>query len=536
MSYPWQIQTLIVEDEQEPTENYRSIFKELKDAAPPFFAPSFDEAVKQLASSSIFHLVIIDLGLPQATHEVTQQGVEPGIDLVLRAAHREDYPIPTLLVISGRLGQARLNELHETLTQEFWYGRMVNKGIDESDAIDAALQKVHEYCGVGIHVRDGGGKLCPTLSPREEDLLRRCVLSQQQCIGLDLEWWGAYHGSSSPVPATEVNATKVLMGRFLLQDGHEASRPTFFKFEASEIAKLSHQDVAVMVQKLSHVKLCTAMRTSRRSLLVTQQVGDSSDRPISLAEFLVLPSAEISGAISRIMADIAAQLASLGTVSEDRFALPELLWQWHDTNTLRETWKRYRGAAESKPIQLLEALKASNELWWVARRSCTHGDLNATNIALDRAGGDWRAYIFDAAGVKADVAVRDLAMLEVTSLLHGNVALDDHLVEDCKPLYVPGTIIEDTCPTDSAISIHRNTYELIREIRRQALEIGDLKTYALMVFDCAMLQVGGLGVQGHGNKIRNPRAALLLADLAAVWISSLAPNLVGVTAEAVANS
>ena len=56
MSYPWQIQTLIVEDEQQPTENYREIFKGLAGVAPPVFAPSFDEAAKQLASSSIFHL------------------------------------------------------------------------------------------------------------------------------------------------------------------------------------------------------------------------------------------------------------------------------------------------------------------------------------------------------------------------------------------------------------------------------------------------------------------------------------------------
>ena len=285
MSYSWQIQTLIVEDEQAPTENYREIFKGLAGVAPPVFAPSFDEAAKQLASSSIFHLVIIDLGLPQATHEAAQQGVEPGIEVLHRAAGREDYPIPAVLVISGRLGQTRY-QLQETLMQDFWFGRAVNKGIDEFDAIEAALLKVHEYCGVGIHMRDGSGKLCPTLSPREEDLLRRCALGQQHCIGLNLEWWGAYHGNSLPARVADVSATKVLMGRFLLRDGRESSRPTFFKFEASETAAFSHQDTAVMVQKLSHVKLCTAMRASSRSLLVTQQVGESSARPISLAEFL----------------------------------------------------------------------------------------------------------------------------------------------------------------------------------------------------------------------------------------------------------
>lgn len=527
MSYPRQVQTLIVEDEQQPIENYRAIFNELSEVAPPVFAPSFDDAVRQLASPSIFHLVIIDLGLPQATHEAAQQGVDPGIELVGRAARRDDYPIPAVLVISGRLAQTRLNELQETLTRDFWHGRMVNKGIDDSDAIDAALKKVHEYCGVGIHIRHAGGKLCPTLSPREEDLLRRCVLTQQHCIGLDLEWWGAYRGSSTPNPNAYVGATKVLMGRFLLGDGHEASRPTFFKFEASESAALSHQDAALMVQKLSHVKLCTAMRASSRSLLVTQQVGESCARPISLAEFLLLPADQVGGAILQIVADITDQLASLGTVSEDRFPVCELLWQWHDKNKLREIWTRNNGPEQQPPIEMLEALTASKELLWVPRRSCTHGDLNATNIALNGADAAWRAYIFDAAGVKADVAVRDLATLEVTSLLHRDSAVDEYIVEKCETLYVPGTTVPDPCILSSATDIYRNTYELIREIRRQAMLIGDIETYALMVFDCAMVQLGGLGVQSRGNKIHDPRDALRLAELAANWLSPFAPKLRG---------
>ncbi len=61
----------------------------------------------------------------------------------------------------------------------------------------------------------------------------------------------------------------------------------------------------------------------------------------------------------------------------------------------------------------------------------------------------------------------------------------------------------------------------IREVRRQALEIGNIATYALMVFDCVMLQLGGLGVQSRGNKIHNPREALRLSELAAAWLSPL---------------
>jgi hypothetical protein len=136
-------------------------------------------------------------------------------------------------------------------------------------------------------------------------------------------------------------------------------------------------------------------------------------------------------------------------------------------------------------------------------------------------GDTWRAYIFDAEGVRADVAVRDLAMLEVTSLLHRNIELDEDFFESCADLYVPGTTVPDACPTDSGINVHRNTYELIREVRRQGLRIGNIATYALMVFDCVMQQLGGLGVESRGNKIHKPGDALRLAELAATWLTPL---------------
>src|ERR1041385_377291 len=111
MSYPRQIQTLIVEDDKTPTENYRKLFDELSkhmDLASPVFARSHEDGIKCLSSNSIFHVAIIDLGLPYVTREIAQPGVEPGIDMVQRAAVREHYPIPALLVISGRLNKARI--------------------------------------------------------------------------------------------------------------------------------------------------------------------------------------------------------------------------------------------------------------------------------------------------------------------------------------------------------------------------------------------------------------------------------------------
>jgi len=528
MSYPRHLQTLIVEDEQQPTENYRKLFEEFAqkglDVAPPVFARSHDDAIKLLSTSSIFHLVIVDLGLPYAAHESAQAGVEPGIHIVQQAATRDDYPIPALLVISGRLGQAFLSALSDSLKRDFWHGEMINKGLDQDERIELAIQKAHAYCDIGIHLRDASDKLCPTLSPREDDLLRRSVLAQPLCIGLDLEWWGVSKGYSFLPPSPDIGVTKVLMGRFLLRDGKDSSRPSFFKFEAKERATYSHQAVAVMVQKLSHVKLCSAMISFRRGLLVTQQVGGSPARPISLAELLADTSDKTDIAIPRIVSDIAGQLEGLGTVTEDRFAVSTLLWRWHDLEKIKDACLRHGGDLGAGAVQLFEKLRVSTKELWVNRQSCTHGDLNATNIAMEAVEAGYRAYIFDAEGIQADTATRDLAMLETTLLLHQQTASPaNSLVEDCKAIYAADVVVLEL--TENPPPLVRNTLKLILQIRQYVVQKNQIQAYALMVFDCAMLQLGGLAVQSRGNKIANPHDAVRLAELTASWLVSVAPEI-----------
>ena len=97
--------------------------------------------------------------------------------------------------------------------------------------IRRACTEALRYAGVGIHLRDAGEEQYPTLTPRDEDLLRRSVLQQRGSIGVDLNWWLATRcpeaagGGANPW-------TKVLMGRYLLNDGGGALRPKFFKLLA----------------------------------------------------------------------------------------------------------------------------------------------------------------------------------------------------------------------------------------------------------------------------------------------------------------
>src|SRR4051812_13672213 len=107
MSYPGQLQILIVEDESGPADDYRHYFESLQnqyDLAPPVLARSQHDALDQLNGDRIYHIAIIDLGLPLSTRGVAEKGVEPGIGLVQRAAERDHLPIPCLVIVSGRLG------------------------------------------------------------------------------------------------------------------------------------------------------------------------------------------------------------------------------------------------------------------------------------------------------------------------------------------------------------------------------------------------------------------------------------------------
>jgi hypothetical protein len=491
------------------------------------FARSHEDAVKILFTSAIFHLRIVDLGLPSATHEEALPGVELGIHLVQRAAARDQYPIPALLVISGRLGQARhLSSLADSLRRDFWHGEIVNKGLDEDEAIEHALRQAKAYCDVGIHVRDAGEKLCPTISPREDDLLRRCVLAQTLCVGVDLEWWGISKGYSFSMSPRDSSITKVLMGRFLLRDGKESSRPSFFKFESKDSANFSHQAVAVMVQKLSHIKLCFAMIALNRGILVTQQVGDSSTRPISLAELLSETPEKVLPSIPRIVSDVADQLSKLGSATEDCFAISGLIWRWHSLEKINLVYAELGREQNGAAPRLLEKLQVSRKELWVNRQTCTHGDLNASNIALEKFQDGYRAYIFDAGGIQADTAVRDLAMLEITLLLHQEISLPARgLVDECGALYSTGVGVPEAAPSSPSAMVE-NTFTLIREIRRRVLEKNQMQVYALMIFDCAMLQLGGLAIQSHGNKIMHPLDALRLAELTSKWLVSIIPELV----------
>lgn len=532
MSYPRKLQILIVEDDSEVIESYRESFAGWKgdgfSVGNLVFARSLEDATERINGYDIFHVVILDMNLPLRNRESAIQGVEPGEQLLGLLSLRTTYPVPVVLVVSGRLNEVgELNSMQRTLNDKFWHGRMVNKGVHQWNEVRAGLEEAYKYLDVGIHIRDSGNEFFPTLAPQEVDLLRRCVLAQDSALGVDLKWWSAETGRSTSRPTENDGPTKVLMGAFLLDNGLERSIPTFFKFEPSGNGPFARSDTQLLSQKLAHVQSVHSSSSSERSLLVTQSVTNKA-WPISLTEYLQRDSDDVSASIKNLIHQVVEQLNGLGSREDDEVLVGQLFQNWIDNKVLRRVWKQLHQAKvdamdKASPIAVFDKLKQSVVKCWAPRRPA-HGDLNATNIAIDAENAsDPRAFIFDAAGVGTDFELRDLATLEVTTILFNSVGIDQRLMEVCEALYQQEFV--PTLPEEPITSFARNVFEMISTIRARLTTSEEQEVYAVLLLNAALGQVCGLGFQPSPNNVKNPDHACLLAGLIAKWLPQVASRL-----------
>jgi CheY-like chemotaxis protein len=537
MSYPISLQALIIEDQEGPKEAYAGIFEALAGEfehlsfapAHPCFAFSHQQALEHLESSRIFQVVILDLHLPDKPRMPQAEGIELGLDLLSRCAERERFPIPCLLVISGHVGSTEQARMQDRLHDGFHYGRLLAKGGDYSlleTEIRKACEEAIRYCSVGIHLRDGGYEQYPTITPREEDLLRRSVLLQHGIVGLDLNWWSAKRFPTALRNTTDaaVNTwTKVLMGRYLLKRGEGASRPKFFKLLPGSDAHFVIESARQVEHKLSHIKLAGTVTSRSTALIVTEKVGAQDGRPESLEAFLRRGTKEESSDVARQIAEQVRQLGDLLPTSR----LPKtILWPAHDANALKEQWNRlskdiHEGLrSDADPIQLYEDLRSSQDRQRLNEQSLVHGDLHISNVALDNDHGKPIAYIFDPGVISRNVAGRDLAVLEVSIFLHQDLTIQT-LSEICSALY-PGTDAQGSVIAGQVTdSLPRNTVEIVRELRKHAEASNDLTIYALMVFDAVLIQAGSLAFGTTGNRIQDERSAIYLLAVVSRWYRML---------------
>lgn len=521
MSYPRTIQPLVIEDEINSKDYFEEVFKALKSnhaLSPPHWAFCLDDATRCLREDRIYHIVTIDLQLPEKPGQPPSESVEFGLSLINECANRNSYPIPAVLVISGHLGETSQQELNEQVRKSFAYGRVLVKSDHLKDEIEQAMQFVERYCDLGIHVRDSGMKTFPTLTPREEYLLRQAVMADEQRIGLDLAWWSADYDPYD-------KWTKTLMGRFLLDEGRGHSLHTFFKLASCDGARNVFRDAETLNQKLKHIKVVSAHTSGDRSLLVTQSAGSGNGPPLSLDDVLSRPAISIGDQLPRLAKEVATQVAALGDRTPDQRELRLLIWKYHDVDRIANQWQKRGGlqmlqeyrAAVACPVELFKSLAADGATVRYDLQSALHGDLNYSNIAIDEEAGVTHGFIFDASGSQSGVCVRDIAMLEVTVLLHQQA--EAGVLRACAPLYASES--EKQVQSNEANDREKNTFAFIRGIREVALQYAELHIYALMVVDNALLQLGGLEFGSSCNKIVSPQDACLLAALASRWYQSV---------------
>ncbi len=168
-------------------------------------------------------------------------------------------------------------------------------------------------------------------------------------------------------------------------------------------------------------------------------------------------------------------------------------------------------------VSLFLYLSANPAVVWYPHQSVLHGDLNASNVAVEVHSGTPRGYIFDASGSGGGPSVRDFAALEVTVLLHRRPSVVFNTELLCCALYGSNVELLDASPNSDLPEMARRVFALIAEIRRNALRCADAVTYALCVLDVALMQLGGLDFTVSRNKIGRPRDAAVLCARISKW-------------------
>jgi CheY-like chemotaxis protein len=531
MSYPMTIQPLIIEDEPEVKETYESYLDEIRRELPlqrPRFAFSYEEASQALAANRVYQLVILDLRLPENPGTPPPEDVSFGLDLLDQCRNRNKYPIPGMLVISGQLDRTQQTDLEDRVRSGFAYGRVLSKGnfLNLQRDITAAIQVVTRYLGIGLHVRDAGHRTFPVLSPRDRDLLRRSIMSEEGNIGVDLEWWSAEYMPATGDARQFQGWTNVLMGRFLRED-EDTSLASFFKFSPIAGAGETARDARRIEQRLPHIHVIGSMSSGDRSLLITRNATGGNRRPISLQEFLRRPSEQVSEHLPIIARSVVDQTFALGDSSPDQVRIHSLLWPYHDLDRILDQLRQHlRGDYTDEAVEDVRrvhaALAENNQFLCVNSQPVRHGDLNTTNVALSVDEGGPTPFIFDASGSVGGLAVSDIAMLEVTAILHQEPGSTSTAYEECVPAYVDWVLPPDDTDKSCATDIGRNTLSFLTHLRRFAMDRASKPVYALAVFDQALRQLGGL--PWSPNKIVVPSEAAALVVAVTRWLERVAPE------------
>jgi hypothetical protein len=146
-----------------------------------------------------------------------------------------------------------------------------------------------------------------------------------------------------------------------------------------------------------------------------------------------------------------------------------------------------------------------------------------SNVALDSTPRGHEAYIFDPGVIRRSTAGRDLAVLEVSVLLHHHIDLDT-LKTICSLVYDASNPLDANTGIAVSDPLAQNVIEFIRGLREGLKSWNPLQVYALLVFDFALIQLGGLMFGSSGNKVADTRAIGIVTAFAAAWYQAIESN------------
>jgi len=200
------------------------------------------------------------------------------------------------------------------------------------------------------------------------------------------------------------------------------------------------------------------------------------------------------------------------------------LWPAHDEQNLKDQWQsvqqRLSGMLPAAdPVALYIDLRKRDAKVRLRERPVVHGDLHMSNVALDSTPKGHEAYIFDPGVIRRSTAGRDLAVLEVSVLLHHHIDLDT-LKTICLLIYDAAKPLDASAAASLADPLARNVVEFIRGLRDGVNTWNRPEVYALLVFDFALIQLGGLMFGSSGNKVADTRAIGIVTAFAAQWYRS----------------
>lgn len=503
-------------------EQYRRIFDEyLREKFPqlasPFIVESVADAEIELRRPHIYHLVILDLRLPETIGaDLDNVGIR-GLALIPAIAGREDYPVPILMIVTAEAKRiTNRPELDEQLRAAFWRNWVIDKNDALAQQLVPGVKAACEYTGIGIHIvgDESADELWPMLSPREEDILRRAVLDfPAGAAGADLRWWSVERDAlCRGIPAW----TKVLRGKLILKGDKGLSRERFLKFVSIEEGEAARQSAELLGSKLPHGQVVRYLPLGSRALLITEKAGPNESSPQPLRTVLKRSDPLDQPAIDRLAEDIVGQLCLLSDSTASSTTVRRLLWPYHDEDRLAEAWRRIGGDADPHPTSLLQELRNRTDSFAIRKRIC-HGDLHPGNVSVSEDDGKLRAYIIDPGAMLPAVWAYDVAVLEVSILLHVDFGEGANLIEAAASLFNGDDPYGDALDREKIDPHFKNAIGLILTLRRRVRAECDEKAYVLLLLDYLLVQIGGVVFGTTYNKIISLRDLVTLFQHLVRW-------------------